>query len=168
MKLFKRNTKETLNTPIEKVYCKNCKYYYEHGYVSRTECISINNKKQMDSFYNVSEVQVSTPREINKDNNCPWFEKKEPVKIEEIKPQFKTEITITLFFTDPQNLPEGVGVLKAVYIVGIDYNITRHLGFFYLNYHDESAEKQITIKEDNISAWIIETKRIQIETTSEV
>ena len=168
MKLFKRKIKEDLNTPIEKVYCKNCEYYYAHGYVSRTECRSSNNKKQTDTFYDVSEVQISIPIEINKDNNCPWFEKTVFVKPEEIKPKFRTEITSTLFFTDPQNLPEGDALLKVVYIMNENYNITRHLGFFYLNYSTEFIDKQITIKEDNISAWIIETKRIQIETTSEV
>jgi len=56
-----------------KVYCNECKYLYHNFY-----CRYPDNYSKLGNWHDrYTKFGVKEPSEINKDNNCKWFEKKE-------------------------------------------------------------------------------------------
>jgi hypothetical protein len=84
------------------VFCNECKYYIdrhygEHG-ISSDRCTNSKSKEEkvsyLDIYYNYLE-----PSELNKNNNCPFYEKKKEVKINfSIIKNISYFIIIILFF----------------------------------------------------------------------
>jgi len=67
---------------VDKVYCSNCKYLLEHWLPGKPEaydvmdCRALLNIRYDDDWYERVIVSKKDPSEINKDNDCEWFEPK--------------------------------------------------------------------------------------------
>lgn len=60
-----------------KVYCVNCKYLIsDEGYLV---CDFPKNHGEINEWYKKCEVRKRWPKDINKKNNCKWFEQKQIV-----------------------------------------------------------------------------------------
>ena len=61
----------------KKVYCNTCTYirvpFDDYGIYS---CKAPENMVVVDSFYSPVEQPRDLPKEINKDNNCPWYKER--------------------------------------------------------------------------------------------
>lgn len=66
-------------------FCENCKWYESNfslyrslgGYSPFVEkCVSEENKKVEYSYLGPKVVDVKSPKDINHDNNCPWYKAK--------------------------------------------------------------------------------------------
>ena len=57
------------------VYCSKCKYY--GNYVGRVggECWHPTNLREDSTWFDVKQVPVSSPAELNRNNDCPNFDK---------------------------------------------------------------------------------------------
>jgi len=61
----------------ERIFCKNCKFIDVVMKSFNPECISLNNKffEKRTTFYSEETIIIKKlPSEINKNNDCNWFE----------------------------------------------------------------------------------------------
>lgn len=68
---------------MDKVFCGECKYYAmktwpvcDHG---NDYCVAPEN--MMDSYRRKNELQKVSPEERNRENNCPWYDKRQEIVI---------------------------------------------------------------------------------------
>jgi len=66
----------------ELVFCSECKHCERMKFRDwyKTICISPLNKREVITFYERRFVTTDRPSQINKNNDCKWFERKECVK----------------------------------------------------------------------------------------
>ena len=58
-----------------KIFCSKCDFmkYMEKEYY----CFAPDNMKQVDNWFERDMIPLNHPREINKNNDCKWFENKD-------------------------------------------------------------------------------------------
>jgi len=66
---------------MDKIYCKKCKFFYTINYyanykiITDFECHFPKNQRSKDNWLKKIILYKKSPKKINKNNNCVWFEK---------------------------------------------------------------------------------------------
>lgn len=56
-------------TTLNKVYCTDCKHYNSE----RMECLCSENTVTQSTWLRVEQQSVEHPKELNRNNDCKWF-----------------------------------------------------------------------------------------------
>jgi len=59
-----------------KVYCWECKYYYEGGRYYGEGCLYSDNLKRVDNWNETRWEYIREVKSINKNNDCSWYKRK--------------------------------------------------------------------------------------------